>query len=92
MVYVLSQSTLLRLQVAVQRNYVKWALGCVHFPGLAASIQVFRYSTKAQIQLCLHFVPFLGLSSSGNQVLGDQVCSVSYHLPGPIHLVSWVLR
>ena len=34
---VLSQSTLLRLQVALQGNYVKWALGCMHFPGLSHS-------------------------------------------------------
>ena len=29
---VLSQSTLLRLQVAVLGNFLGWALGCVHFP------------------------------------------------------------
>ena len=34
---VLSQSTLLRLQVALQRNCPKWALGFVHFPGLSHS-------------------------------------------------------
>ena len=31
----LSQSTLLRLQVALQGNCLKRALGCVHFPGLS---------------------------------------------------------
>ena len=36
-VCVLSQSTLLRLQVALQGNCLKWALGCVHFPGLSHS-------------------------------------------------------
>ena len=36
----------------------------------AIQVQVLRYSTKAQTQLGLRFVPFLGLSSSGNQVLG----------------------
>ena len=35
--YVLSQSTLLRLQVALQGNYSKHTLGCVHFPGLSCS-------------------------------------------------------
>ena len=35
--YVLSQSTLLRLQVALQGNCLKQALGCVHFPGLSCS-------------------------------------------------------
>ena len=34
---VLSQSTLLRLQVALQGNCLKWALGCVYFPGLICS-------------------------------------------------------
>ena len=31
---VLSQSTLLRLQVALLGNYLRWALGCVHFQDL----------------------------------------------------------
>ena len=34
---VLSWSTLLRLQVALQGNCLKWALGCMHFPGLSCS-------------------------------------------------------
>ena len=34
---VLSQSTLFRLQVALQGNCLKWALGCMHFPGLSHS-------------------------------------------------------
>ena len=34
---VLSLSTLLRLQVALQGNCLKQALGCVHFPGLSRS-------------------------------------------------------
>ena len=34
---VLSQSTLLRLQVALQGNCLKWALGCMHFSGLSCS-------------------------------------------------------
>ena len=32
-----SQSTLLRLQVARQGNYLKRVLGCMHFPGLRCS-------------------------------------------------------
>ena len=31
---VLSRSTLLRLQVALPGNYLRWALGCMYFPGL----------------------------------------------------------
>ena len=34
---VFSQSTLLRLQVALQGNCLKWALGCLYFPGLTCS-------------------------------------------------------
>ena len=34
---VFSRSTLLRLQVALQGNCLKQALGCVHFPGLSCS-------------------------------------------------------
>ena len=37
MACVLSQSTLLRLQVALQGNYLKQAQGCGHFPGLRHS-------------------------------------------------------
>ena len=36
-VCVFSQSTLLGLQVVLQGNCLKWALGCVHFPGLSCS-------------------------------------------------------
>ena len=36
-VCVLSRCPLLRLQVALQGNCLKWALGCVHFPGLSCS-------------------------------------------------------
>ena len=37
----------------------------------ATQVQVLRYSTKAQTQLGLRFVPFPGVSSSGVQVLGE---------------------
>ena len=36
-VYVLSQFTLLRFQVALQGYSLKWALGCMHFPDLSLS-------------------------------------------------------
>ena len=36
-VCMLSWSILLRLQVALQGSSLKWALGCVHFPGLSCS-------------------------------------------------------
>ena len=34
---VLSRSTLFRFQVALQGNFLKQALGCIHFPGLSCS-------------------------------------------------------
>ena len=37
----------------------------------ATQVQVLGYSTKAQTQLGLHFVPYPGPSSSGDQVLGE---------------------
>jgi len=37
----------------------------------AAQVQVLGYSTGAQTQLCMCFVPFPGPSSSGNQLLGE---------------------
>ena len=37
MACVLSQFTLLRLQVALQGNCLRWTLVCVHFPGLSHS-------------------------------------------------------
>jgi len=52
------------------------------------------YSTKAQTWLGLCFVPFPGLSSSGDQVLGKhghpQLGATSYHLPSPSRSVFWV--
>ena len=35
-------------------------------------VQVLGYSTKAQTQLGLHFVPFPGMSSLGDQALGTR--------------------
>ena len=57
--HVFSQSTLLMFQVALQGNCLKQALGCVYFPGLRCSGSGSWVLHKAQIQLGLHFVPFL---------------------------------
>ena len=47
-----------------------------------------------QTWLGLHFVPFPGLSSSGDQVLGERSCpqvgAATYHLPRPCCSVFWV--
>ena len=92
-VCLLLQPTLLRLQVALQWTCLKWALDCMHLPDLSHSVQVLRYSTKAQIQLALCFVPFPGLSISGDHMLGECTLprhSTSYCLPGPNRWTSWV--
>ena len=70
-VCVLSQSTLLRFQVALRGNCLKWALGCMHFPGLSHSGS--GSGTPQRHRQCWAgvFVPFPGPSSSGNQVLGE---------------------
>ena len=68
--HVLSRSTLLRIQVALQGYCPKQALPFMHFPGLRCSGSGSWVLHKAQIQLGLHFVPFPGPSSSGGQVLG----------------------
>ena len=59
----------------------------------ATQVQVLGYSTKAQTQLGLHFVPYPGPSSSGDQVLGEHTLprwDTSLRLPRPSHSVSLV--
>ena len=73
--HVLSQSTLLRLQVALQGYYPKPVLHFVHFPGLSCLDSGSQVLHRAQIQLGVHFVPFQGLSSSGAQMLGERTIS-----------------
>ena len=95
MVHMLSRSSLLRLQVALQGNCLKQALGCVHFPGLSlsgAGSWVLHKGTD------LTGPAFCALPRSEQlrrpgawRAHSPQVGSVSYHLPGPSHLVSWVL-
>jgi len=92
-VHVLFWSALLRLQVALQGNCPKQALHFMHFPGL--SRQVLGYSTKAQTRLGMHFVPFPGPSSSGDQVLGEHTAPGGRCIlvpPWSLPLVSWVCR
>ena len=88
--HVLSWSTLLRLcRRTVQSR------PCISYTSqvLDAQVQVLRYSTKAQTQLGLSFVPFPGPSISGDQVLGEYTrLRWAVHLitsPVPA-LVSWV--
>ena len=72
MACMLSQSTLLSLQVALQGNFLRWTLGCVHFPGLSHSGSGSWVLHKGADSVGLCFVPFPCLSSSGNQVLGKR--------------------
>ena len=68
---VLSQSTLLRLQVAFQGNRLKWALSLVYFPGLSHSGSGSWVLHKGRLGWNC-FVPFSDLNSSGNRVLGER--------------------
>ena len=68
---VLSWSSLLRLQVALQRNCLKRAMGSVHFPGLSCSCSGSRVLHKGADSVGPSFVPFPGPSISGDQVLGE---------------------
>ena len=90
---VLSRSTLLRLQVALQGNCLKWALGYVPFPGLSSSGSGSWASTKVQTWLGLPFVPSQVRAAQVTRCLVStlsQVGSASYHLPSPSCTVSWV--
>ena len=66
--------------------------GCVHFPGLSHSGSGTPQSWAPQTQLGPHFVSSPGLSSSGDQVLGERTLprwgGMSYHLFCPSCLVS----
>ena len=91
---VLSQSSVLWLQVALQGFCLKRALGCMHFPSLSHSgsgSQVLRKGTD------LVGPAFCALPRSEQlrrpdawRVQSPQVSSASYHLPNPSPLVSWV--
>ena len=92
MAYVLSWSTLLRLQVALQGNCSKPALGFVHFPGLSCSGSGSQVLHKG-IDLVGHaFVPrFKQLRWPGAWWAHCPRWSVFLnHLPGPSCSVSWV--
>ena len=89
-----SWSTLLRLQVALQGNYLKLALGCVHFPGLSCSgsgSQVLHKGTDLVGPALCALPRHEQLRRPGDwRGHTPQVGGVSYHLPCPSCLVSWV--
>ena len=91
---VLFRSTLLRLQVALQGNCLKWALGCMHFPGLRCSGSGSRVLHKVTDLVAS---AFCALSRSEQlrrpgvwRVHTPQVGGASYHLPRPSQSFSWV--
>ena len=86
---VLSPSTLLRLQFALQGNCLRRALGCVHFPGLSRSGSGSRVLHKASDSAGPAFCALPGPSSSGNQVLGQRGCFDSSPAR-PSRSVFWV--
>ena len=64
---------------------MKLALGFIHFPGLSYSGSGTQVLHKVQTRLGLRFVPFLGPSSSGDQVLGKHGrCNLSPPLSLPL--------
>ena len=91
---VLSQCTLLRLQVALQRNCSKRTLSFMHFPGLSCSGSGSRVLHKGT-DLVGHVFCALPRSEKLRQpgTLGVHCPRWSvhlHHLPGPGRLVSWV--
>ena len=92
---VLSQSIMLRLQVALQGTCLKQALGFMHFPGLSCIGSGFGYSTKERTDSAGHAF-CAPLRSKQLRRPGawkahtPQVGGASYHLPGPSLSVSWV--
>ena len=90
---VLSQSTMLRLQVALQGNCLKQALGCMHFPGLSCSGSGSWVLYKGTESVGPVFCALPRSEQLRQQMLGQCTlcrCSASYHLPGPSLTVSWV--
>ena len=69
---VLSWSTLLRFQVALQGNCLKQALGCMYFPGLSHSGSGSQVLRKGTDLVGPAFCAFPGPSSSGDQVFGKR--------------------
>ena len=81
---VLSPSTLLRLQLALQGSCLKWALGCVHFPGLSHSGSGSRVLHRGADSVGPAFCALPRSEQLRRQVPGERPlpgCSASYRLP-----------
>ena len=93
MVCVLSQSTLLRLQVALQGNCLRWALGCVHFLCLSHSGSgswVLHKGTDSVGPVFCALPRSEQLRRPGACRAHTPCVGASYHLPCPSCSVSWV--
>ena len=95
MVCGLSQSTLLRLQVVLQGNCLRRALGCMHFPGLSRSgsgSQVLHKGTDSVGHaFCALPRPEQLRRPDTWRVQSPQAGGSSYHLPGHSS-VTWVAK
>ena len=79
-----SLPTLLRLYLGCSpRNHPSPALGCMHLPGLSHSGSGTEVVLRGEDSVGLHFVPFPGVSSSGDKVFGEHGCC---HLSPPLSL------
>ena len=91
----LPRSKLLRFQVVLQGNCLKWALGCVHFPCLSHSGSGSRVFHKGTELVGPVFCALPGSEQlrrpGAKQEHSPQVGGASYHLPYPSCSVSWVL-
>ena len=79
----LSRSTLLRLQGALQEHRPKWALRFVNSPGLSRSGSGSQVLHRNADSVEPVFVPFPGPSSSGDHVFGEHG---HYNLSPPLSL------
>ena len=68
-------------------NHPRLALGCLHLPGLSRSGSGTRVVLRGTDSVGPGFVPFPGLSSSGDEVFGEHGCC---DLSPPRCSVIWV--
>ena len=69
-------------------NCLRLALGYMHFPGLAAQVQVLGYFSQAQTVGPV-FRPSQVRAAQVTRCLASAI-AVTYHLPHPCRLVFWV--
>ena len=94
MACVLSRSTLLRLEVALHGNFLRQALGCMHFPGLSHSGSGSRVLHKGAdlvgpVFCVLPWSEQFRRPGAWREHT-PQVGGASYHLTRPSCSVSWV--